>query len=462
MYHLTFLALCLALLASPMALAAAPTDGPGARPNIIFIMADDLGYADVGCYGQEMIQTPRIDQMASEGMRFTQFYAGSSVCAPSRSSLMTGMHNGHNRVRDNIPHYVFLRPDDITVAEVLKQAGYTTMAIGKWSLGNPGTWGAAHLQGFDQFFGHLDQDQAHFYYPDYLNENDGIKLLFGNRGEKRNEYTHDLFTERALQFIADNKDNPFFLYLPYTIPHWSDFPRDTPESQIVPSDEPYSDRDWPQTEKNFAAMITRMDRDVGRILDRLKALGLDSNTLVIFTSDNGPDPTESHEIEFFDSNGIFRGHKRDMYEGGIRVPMIARWPGQVPTGTTSESLFALWDVMPTLAEVATLPVPEGIDGISFLPTLLGKEQTAHHDYLYWDYGHCREVYMQSVRTGNWKGLRIGQDTPIALYDLAKDPGETTDLAKAHPDVVKKIERYMIEAVTPSPDYPVGEIYVRKD
>ena len=460
MRYTAVVVLCLALALCDLTMAA-PT-GPGMRPNIIFIMADDLGYADVGCFGQTKIQTPHIDQLAVEGTRFTQVYAGSSVCAPSRCSLMTGMHNGHNRLRDNIPHGVFLQPDDVTVAEVLKQAGYTTAAIGKWSLGNPGSWGVANYQGFDEFYGHLNQDQAHFYYPDYLWHNDQVELLPLNRGAQTGSYTHDLFTEHALKFIGDNKSRPFFLYLPYTIPHWSDYPQDTPESQIVPSDEPYTNTDWPQTEKNYAAMVTRMDRDVGRIVALVKELGLDSNTLIVFTSDNGPCKTDSHDPDFFDSNGPFNGYKRDLLEGGTRVPLIARWPGKVPAGKTSDQVWAFWDVMPTLAELAGLPAPEGIDGISMLSALLGQPQGKQHDYLYWDYGHCRNVYMQAVRMGDWKAVRIGQDTPIALYDLRTDPGETTDVAAMHGDVVKQLEACMIDAVSPSPDYPVGELYVRKE
>ena len=246
--------------------------------------------------------------------------------------------------------------------------------------------------------------------------------------------------------------------MPYTIPHWSDYPKDTPESQIVPSDEPYTKEDWPQTEKNFAAMITRMDRDVGRIAALIQQLGLDSNTLIFFTSDNGPEDTLSHVPEYFDSNSIYRGLKRDMYEGGIRVPMIARWPGKVPAGRTSEQVWAQWDMLPTLAALAGLPVPEGIDGLSMLSALLGEEQQAQHDYLYWDYGHCRPVYTQAVRAGDWKGLRNGQGVSVELYDLKGDPGETTDVAAANPEVVKQIEAYMKEAVTPSGDYPIGKIY----
>ena len=423
------------------------------KPNIIFIMADDLGYGDVGCYGQKKILTPNIDLLAAEGMRFTQGYAGSTVCAPSRCSLMTGMHNGHNRIRDNNPHEIWLRPDDLTVAEVLKQAGYKTGGIGKWSLGNPGSWGIANYQGFDYWYGHLSQDQAHFYYPHYLWENDKVVLL-GNRGNKNQTYTHDLFTQKALAFIEMHREDPFFLYLAYTIPHFSDHPDSSPERYIVPSDEPYSNKDWPAMAKNYAAMITRMDKDVGRIMDLLKKMGIDENTLVIFTSDNGPLTRGSVPIDFFDSNGIFKGGKRHVYEGGIRVPFIARWPGKVAAGTVNDHVLAFWDFMPTAAELAGLPVPTGIDGISFLPTLLGKAQQKHK-YLYWDYGHVRKTYMQAVRMDDWKGVRVGKDAPLELYDLKNDPAETKNVASENPGIVLQIEKIIKEAVTENKDYNIG-------
>ncbi len=296
----------------------------GAKPNIVFIMADDLGYGDLGCYGQKKIRTPNIDRLAEEGMRFTHAYAGSSVCAPSRCSLLTGFHNGHNRVRDNIPHGIFLQPDDFTLAELLKQAGYRTGGIGKYSLGNPGSWGIPNYQGFDYYYGHLNQDQAHFYYPDYLWEDDQVVLLTGNRAGRKGEFTQDLFTEKALKFIELNSQKPFFLYLAYTTPHYSDYPPDTPDIFPVPSDEPYSDRDWPQVAKNYAAMITRMDEDIGEITDLISRLGIEENTLIIFTSDNGPWQGIPTPIEFFDSNGPLRGGKREMYEGGVRVPFIVK------------------------------------------------------------------------------------------------------------------------------------------
>ncbi len=429
--------------------------GPdNSKPNIVFIIADDLGYGDLGCYGQRQILTPNIDTLAEQGTRFTQVYAGSTVCAPSRCCLMTGLHTGHARIRDNIPHGIFLQPDDLTVAEVLKQAGYRTGAIGKWSLGNPGSWGVATYQGFDYFYGHLNQDQAHFYYPDYLWENDKIVLLRGNRGGKKGDYTHDLFTSKALTFIENNKQHPFFLYLAYTTPHWSDYDKNSAESQVVPSDAPYTDRDWPQVEKNYAAMVTRLDTDAGRIVDLLKTLGIDKNTIIFFTSDNGPSAERLHDVEFFNSNGPLRGVKRDLYEGGIRVPMVVRWPGRVAADRVSDQIWAFWDVMPTLAELAGLPVPKEIDGISMLPVLLGQEQNDQHDYLYWDYGHTRGNYSQGIRTGDWKGVRNGPGADIELYDLSQDLTESHDRAEQYPEVVSRIERFMNDAYRHSPDYPI--------
>jgi len=428
-------------------------NGPGNRPNIIFIMADDLGIGDLGCYGQNEILTPEIDKMSEEGVSFMQVYAGSTVCAPSRCSLMTGMHNGNNRIRDNIPHGVFLQPDDVTVAEILKQAGYKTGAIGKWSLGNPGSWGVANFQGFDYFYGHLNQDQAHFYYPDYLWKNDSLELLFGNRGCKREEYTHNLFTKNALRFIKENHQKPFFLYLSYTLPHFSDYDPNTPESQIVPSDEPYTDKDWPQVEKNYAAMVTMIDTDVGKVMDLLKKLGIDSNTIVFFTSDNGPCRRTIHDPEFFESNGIYRGYKRDMYEGGIRIPMIVRWPGKIPAGEVSDKVWAFWDFLPTAADIAGIPFENKTDGISVLPTLLGEEQKLH-DYLYWDYGHVRDDFMQAARWDNWKGIRYNKTGKIEIFNLEKDPGEENNIASKNPKLVKKFEEILKEAYTPSDDFPV--------
>ncbi len=455
------LLLSIFLLPSLLLAANIPT-----RPNVIFIMADDLGYNDLGCYGQQKIQTPHIDQLAKEGMRFTQAYAGSSVCAPSRSSLMTGFHNGHNRVRDNLPHGVFLRPDDFTVAEMFKQAGYQTGGVGKWGLGIPGSWGLPNQQGFDYWYGHYNQDQAHFYYPDYLWENDQLVLLQelvmenevgklkGNRGGENRFYTHDLFTQKAENFVKDNREKPFFLFMSYTIPHFSDYPKDSPDHYIVPSDTPYTDKDWPQIAKNYAAMISRLDGDVGKLMALLKELGIDENTLVIFTSDNGPYTGVPTPIEFFDSNGPLKGGKRDLSEGGIRIPFIARWKNVIPAGTTNDKLIAFWDMLPTFAELVHYPTQFATDGLSFLADLKGKTGPKH-DYLYWDYGHVRPTFKQAVRVGQYKAIHIEKDgkSTFELYDLNVDLGETQNIADSHPEVVARVKRILQEAYQPTTDYP---------
>jgi len=455
-----------AFLGSLAATAVRPSSeaqtAPGEpKPNVVFILADDLGYGDLGCYGQKKIQTPNIDRLAAQGMRFTQAYAGACVCAPSRSAFMTGLHGGHTRVRDNIPHGVFLQPDDLTVAEIFQQAGYRTGGFGKWSLGNPGSWGVPLYQGFDTYFGHLNQDQAHFYYPDYLWDDETVFLLTGNRGGKTNDYAPQLLAERALDFVRENRQRPFFLYFATTLPHWSDYDKDSPESQIVPSDEPYSGKPWPQVEKNYAAMVTMLDRQVGQILDALEQFGLTENTLVLFSSDNGPSAEAAHSPEFFDSNGPLRGVKRDVYEGAIRVPMIARWPGKVASGAVNEHICAFWDFLPTVAELTGVPAPENTDGISVLPALLGRPQ-AKHDYLYWDYGHVRETYKQAVRMGDWKGVRVGARAPVELYNLSEDVGETTDAAPENPEIVDKIEAVMKTARTDVPEYPIRELSEESD
>lgn len=459
--RLTSIFLLFSVILSPALPQAAP------RPNVIFIMADDLGYGDLGCYGQEKIRTPNIDRLAAEGMRFTQAYAGSSVCAPSRSSLMTGFHNGHNCIRDNLPHGVYLRPDDFTVAELFKQAGYSTGGVGKWGLGVPGSWGLPNRQGFDYWYGHINQDQAHFYYPDFLWENDELVLLQemvmdnevgklkGNRGGENRFYTHDLFTQKALSFVEQHQEDPFFLYLSYTIPHFSDYPKDTPEHFIVPSDEPYTDEAWPQIAKNYAAMITRMDGDVGKLMALLKELGIDENTLVIFTSDNGPYTGVPTPIEFFNSNGPFKGGKRDLYEGGIRVPFIARWKNVIPAGAVNDKIIAFWDVLPTFADIIGRPAVPETDGLSFFPGLKGGKG-AEHDFLYWDYGHVRPTFKQAIRHGKYKGILIESEglSRFELYNLEEDPGEEENIAGRHPELVAGLKRRMAEAYAPTDDYPL--------
>lgn len=440
--------------------AFAATLSAQTKPNIIFIQADDLGYGDLSCYGQQKFKTPNIDRLAAEGVRFTQYYAGSTVCAPSRSALMTGQHTGHTRIRGNARHP--LLPEDVTVAEVLKSAsggGYKTALIGKWGLGEAGTTGVPNKQGFDYFFGYLNQRHAHNYYPTFLWRNEEqVKLRNVAPNEDKEgagvstnklDYSHDLVAEESLKFVERNSGGPFFLYLAFTIPHANNEARN--KGLEVPDLGEFAGKDWPDPEKAKAAMITRMDRDIGRLMALLKKLGIDGNTVVFFTSDNGPHREGGADPDFFDSNGPLKGIKRDMYEGGIRAPMIARWPKRIKPGTTSNQVWAHWDFMPTAAEIAGAKAPANIDGISMLPTLLGKKQRSH-DFLYWEF-HERG-FDQAVRMGDWKAVRKGFGSPLELYDLKNDLGEQNNVATKHPEVVKKIEDYLKTPRTESELWPV--------
>ncbi|HNY80452.1 MAG: sulfatase-like hydrolase/transferase [Sedimentisphaerales bacterium] len=441
--------------------------GPG-QPNIIFILADDLGYGDLGCYGQQKIRTPNIDRMAAEGMLFTDCYAGSTVCAPSRCSLMTGLHTGHAHVRGNkeakpmgqLP----LPPDAVTVPKLLKSRGYVTGLIGKWGLGGPGSSGAPNNQGFDYSFGYLCQRHAHNYYPEFLFRNDErvplANKVAGDRTDgagvatEKVQYSHDLFAEEALQFIEQNRQLPFFLYLALTIPHANN--EAGQQGMEVPSYGPYAGEDWPEPQKGRAAMITRMDGDVGRLLDKLKALGIDEDTLVLFSSDNGPHKEGGADSAFFDSNGPLRGIKRDLYEGGVRVPLIARWPGRIAAGSGTDHVCAFWDFLPTCCDLAGAVPPDDTDGFSILPTLLGKPgQQRRHRYLYWEFHE--QGKKQAVRMGDWKGVRLNvandPDGPIELYDLRTDLGETTNLADEYPETVTQIASLMKAARRPSEAWP---------
>jgi arylsulfatase A-like enzyme len=430
---------------------AAADDRP---PNIIFIMADDLGYGDLGSYGQTDILTPNLDTLAAEGMRFTQAYAGSTVCTPSRSVVMTGFHNGHSPARDNVPHYPsYLKDEDVTVAEVLGDVGYRSGGIGKWSLGDAGTEGAATRQGFDSWFGYLNQDHAHYYYTEYLDDDEGRFEMPGNSRTQK-IYSHEVMTERALGFIRESADGPFFFYGAFTLPHFSSKDED-PTELAIPSDAPYSDRAWPQAAKNYAAMVTMLDRDVGRIVDLVEELGLTENTLIIFTSDNGP---WGPIAEAFESSGPLRGVKRDLYEGGIRVPFIARWPGVIPAAKVSDEIVTAWDMLPTFAEIGGAETPQGLDGISIMAALKGGEVAEPHPFLYFDFGHTREVFQQAIRWGDWKGVRQGTEAPWELYNLAVDVGEKRNVAAQFPDVVDEIQGMVEEAMEPHPRYPIGEIY----
>jgi arylsulfatase A-like enzyme len=429
------------------------------RPNIVFIMADDLGYGDLGCYGQKKIRTPNIDRLAAEGLKFTQAYAGCTVCAPSRSVLMTGFHMGHTSVRSN-PGGVPLIDSDFTVAEMLKQAGYATGGFGKWGLGDAGTTGAPEKQGFDEFFGYLNQVHAHYFYPEFLYQNGRRFPLEGNDNGRRT-YSHDVIASKALDFIERNRSRPFFCYVPFTIPHLELL---VPEDSIAEyrgkfEERPYKDpRDHyaaqPESRAAYAGMITHMDRDVGRITSLLTRLGIDDNTIVVFTSDNGA-ASPLWRDDYFNSTGGLRGHKQNLYEGGIRVPMVARWKGRIGAGKVSDHPWAFWDFMPTAAELAGVQAPDGIDGISVAPALLGHGKQRIHEFLYWEmprYNNqkrefLREVPMQAVRTGDWKAVRPKPDGPLELYNLKTDPGESNDVSSTNPKMVARIESYLKTART---------------
>jgi arylsulfatase A-like enzyme len=443
----------------------AQTNKPAALPrlpSIVFILADDLGYGDLGCYGQEKIKTPNIDKLASEGMRFTCCYAGSTVCAPSRAALMTGKHTGHIAIRGNAT--ISLSAADVTFAQLLKTANYNTALIGKWGLGDVGSTGLPGSKGFDESVAFLDQTAAHNYYPTSLYRRsaaDGreqMSTIYENLDGKKGKYVQDIFTSAALNYIRINAPDqfnhyrPFFLYLAYTIPHANDeLGQKTGNGMEVPNDAPYSSESWPQVEKNKAAMITRLDADVGQVMDKLKAMKIDKNTIVIFASDNGAHKEGGVHPEFFHSTGPLRGVKRDLYEGGIRIPMIVRWPFWIKPGTTSDLPCAFWDFLPTLAEIARVKQPNDLDGISFLPTLKGETQTNRHEFLYWEFHEGG--FKQAVRMGDWKAVRFGVDGPVELYDLKTDIGEKDNVAEKHPDVVAKIAEYLKTARTPDDRWP---------
>lgn len=430
-------------------------------PNIILIMADDLGYGDLGSYGQKAIQTPYLDRLAEQGTRFTSVYGGAPVCAPSRSVLMTGQHTGHTTIRENSGrrggekdemsgsgHRIPLKDEDETVAEVLKRAGYATGITGKWGLGESGSTGVPNLQGFDEWYGYLNQNHAVFYYTNYLWRNDRRDTIIPNMNDSKQLYTHDLFTDFALDFICHHRKEPFFLYIPYTIPHFN---------LEIPSLEPYTENfDWPQSSKIYASMVSRMDRDVGRILDLLKKLNIDENTLVFFASDNGPDYSKGPDQReaLFNSNGTFKGAKGDLTEGGLRVPMIVHWPGKVPAGKVSDAPWYFADVLPTLTELVGEKPSENVDGVSVLPLLLGKEQNLENRFMYWEKPPPNLV--QAVRRGRWKALCYpGADgnNNIRIYDLASDPGEKYDVSAEHPEIVVMFNDYLKTARTDSPFWP---------
>jgi arylsulfatase A-like enzyme len=469
-------AVCLGLVGAAF---AGPAYGQGVAeepPNIVLIMADDLGYGDLGSYGQTQIETPHLDQMAREGIRFTQFYAGSTVCAPSRSVLMTGQHAGHTPVRGNMrPGGIGNAPlpdESVTVAEMLGEAGYVTGGFGKWGLGGPSSTGLPTKQGFDTFYGYLDQLRAHFYYPEFL-YSDGERVpLEGNEvvddppiegaghPVERGTYSHDAIMRRALSFVERNggQESPFFLYLPVTIPHAA---LTVPDSARVPylnengesifAEDPFEGGHYPAQPMpyaTYAAMVTRLDRDVGRLLDKLRALGLTENTIVFFTSDNGPHDAGGYDPSVLDSNGPLRAGKGTLYEGGIRVPMIAWAPGRFPAGATAPHISYFGDVMATLADIAGTDPPTPHDGLSFLPTLRGHpERQQQHSALYWEYYGGNPL--QAVRLGKWKALRRPGSGTIELYNLQRDLSERQNVAVEHPDLIERIERIMAREHTPA-------------
>ncbi|MBI3821149.1 MAG: arylsulfatase [Planctomycetes bacterium] len=445
--------------------------GERKKPNIIYILADDLGYGELGCYGQKKIKTPHLDKLAAKGLRFTQHYAGNAVCAPSRCVLMTGLHSGHAQVRNNIE----MKPDGqqpiakgtVTIAQLLKDIGYVTGMIGKWGLGMHDSTGDPQKQGFDHFFGYYCQRHAHNHYPTFLWRNAEKVPLEGNPGKATGkQHSHDLFEKEALDFIRKNKDRPFFLYLPFTVPHVAlQVPEDSLAEYKGLWDDPpykggkgYQPHDHPRAA--YAAMVTRMDRTVGRILELLRDLGLEEDTIIIFSSDNGPthDGAGGSDSVFFQSAGVLRGFKGGLFEGGVRVPMIVYWPRRVRRGRTTDHISAFQDVLPTLCEITGAKTPKNLDGISIVPTIVEKGEQKKHEFLYWEFpGYGGQ---QAARMGDWKAIRQNMhkgNMTLQLFNLAKDVGETKDVARANPDIVERMERIMRDQHMPSKLFPFKAI-----
>ncbi len=460
LYILNF-ALLLALLANAES-----------HTNVVYILADDLGYGDLSILGQSNFETPHIDSLARKGMIFTDHYSGSTVCAPSRASLLSGLHTGHAPVRGNLewqPEGQYPMPEGTyIIPQMLKRAGYTSGIFGKWGLGAPKTASEPLNMGFDRFYGYNCQRIAHHYYPYFLWDDDSLEVLWDNFGMETGTYAPDLIHKEVLEFIETNKEQPFFCYYAIIQPHAEMFAQEEymnkyrgkflPESSYVGTDEGPSFRrhaygSQPEAHAAFAAMVNCIDDYVGDIVAKLEALGIAEDTLIIFTSDNGPHSEAGHNPAYFNSNGPFKGKKRDLYEGGIRVPMIANWPGTITEGSTTDHISAFWDVFPTLAEISDQSTPENIDGLSFLPTLLGEEGQANHEYLYWEFHEKKG--RQAVRKGKWKGVRydvsISPDSPIELYDLSADPGESRNLAQQHPELAVELSDLMANARTAHPN-----------
>lgn len=461
------LASLLAALALSSIGLSAPTPSKStrdARPNVILILADDLGYGDLGCFGQEKIRTPNLDRLAAEGTRFTHAYAGATVCSPSRSVLMTGQHTGHTRVRGNMATHggvvgkrgaatvrrMHLTDDDRTIGHVLTGAGYRTGVVGKWHLDGFNPQAGPLDRGFHYFHGWLVSEPRTYdstYFPSHRFRNRELVAIPANQGRAEGYYHPDMCLDEAEAFIRENRKGPFFLYLAFNLPH---------SPYRAPNLGAYASESWPEPMKHYAAMVQHLDASVGRLLQFLAQEKLDERTLVLFSSDNGPrsepEPVQTQIVEFFDSNGPLRGYKRDLYDGGIRVPTIARWTGRVPAGHTSAQPWYFADLLPTLAELAGAPVPKGIDGISIVPTLLGGDQDLSDRFLYWEDVEGR--FRQAVRWGRWKATRRGLDGSLELYDVVRDPGETQNVAAENANVVRRIEAFLATARTDSPEYQI--------
>lgn len=440
------------------------------QPNIVYILADDAGYGDFGCYGGTQLKTPHIDQLAAEGMRFTRHYAGCTVCAPSRCVLMTGLHTGHCRVRGNSPG--LLKPEDITIAEVLKTAGYETACIGKWGIGAPPPPSDPNDQGFDLFYGYISMWHAHNFYPEFLIRNGKHERLrnisqpqwAGQDGRgvalRRIDYVPHLLSDEVVRFIRRRREKPFFLYYALNTPHTNNeggrHNKSEERGMEVPHFGEYSSRDWPGPEKGFAAMMRNIDNDVGQILHAVKQAGIDDNTIVMFSSDNGPHQEGGHQMEFFNSNGDLKGMKRDVYEGGLRVPFIVRWPGRIAAGSESNLISGFQDMLPTLAEIASADSPKGLDGLSLFPELTGIGKQRIHSHLYWEFSEQKGK--RAVMRDDWKLVQtnVATDKPNAfkLYNVATDTGEAKDVAAQHPGRVAELRLLLEQSHTLSASYPL--------
>jgi arylsulfatase A-like enzyme len=421
------------------------------KPNIIFILSDDIAQGDLGCYGQKLIQTPNLDRMASEGTRYTQAYSGTTVCAPSRTSLMTGLHMGHSPVRANREiqpeGQMPLPAETVTVAQILKTAGYATACMGKWGMGMFDTTGSPLKKGFDHFYGYNCQRHAHSYFPEFLYNDDARFTLDGNANKGQKTYAQNLIADELLNWVRKQKDTPFFLFFAVTLPHGS---------YEIDDQGIYKEKPWTEQEKNYAAMVTRLDSDVGRLLALPKAMGVDDRTLVIFAGDNGSSFAPNTPIgKRFDQamGGMLRGYKRSMYEGGLRQAALARWPGVVPAGRVSDEPWAFWDFLPTAAELAGAKLPDGlkVDGLSLVSYLKGAS-APKRDYFYWELHEGKPI--QALRFGDWKAVRNGPGDALELYDLAREPGEQTNLASQQPDLVSKAEELMRQARVDDPKWPM--------